>query len=233
MIHSVIFRAVSPRPLRDLNDIVDAAFRVFARRGYRRTQMSDVAAELGVSAGNLYNYVPGKETLFALVLRRSADGELQESARLPVEPLSLSETTVHLRERLDFVSDLPAMEAARAGPAPPDPAAEARAVMSELYDTLARIGPLIVVIEASGPDVPEVADFFAGLRSEAFSRMARWVEKRSGEGAMRPMADPPVTARLVLELANWSAVRHPHRGDPESLRPDAARLAAIEIAVNA
>jgi len=89
------------------------------------------------------------------------------------------------------------------------------------------------VIEASGPDVPEVATFFLGLRREAFARMARYVESRTRAGAFRPVEDPAVTARLILELVNWSAVRHPHRNDPESLPADAARRAVADIAVHA
>jgi AcrR family transcriptional regulator len=225
-------RRVSPD--RRLDEVVDAASRVFAAKGYRRAQMADVARELGVSPGNLYNYVPGKETLFALVLRHSADGRAAESAAaLPVEPISLAEAVGWLERRLDFVSDFPVMEEALAGPAPADPAAEARAVVLELYDVLERMGRLILVVEASGADVPELATFFAGLRRETFGRMARWVETRSREGAMRPLADPAVTARLILELANWSAVRHRHRDDPEALPPDATREAVADIAVNA
>lgn len=33
-------------------------------RGLALTQMSDIGNRLGVSAGNLYNYVDSKETLF-------------------------------------------------------------------------------------------------------------------------------------------------------------------------
>jgi AcrR family transcriptional regulator len=221
-------------PARRLDEVVEAASRVFADKGYRRAQMSDVARELGVSAGNLYNYVPGKETLFALVLRRSVDGPLADAAvELPVEPISRTDAVASLAKRLDFVSDFPAMEAALAGPPPADVAGEAREVVLELYDVLERVAGLLVVIEASGPDVPELASFFLGLRREAFSRMARYVESRSRAGAMRPMEDPAVTARLILELVNWSAVRHPQRNDPETLPPKAARRAVADIAVNA
>ena len=225
---------MSPRTPRELDEIVAGAARVFAEKGYRRTQMSDVARELGVSAGNLYNYVPGKETLFALVLRQGAEGKVADGpVDLPVRPKSVSEAVSWLEERLDFVSDFPEMEAALAGPAPEDPAGEARAVVLELYDVLERVGPLILVIEASGADLPELAAFFAGLRQGAFARMARWVETRAAEGAMRPLEDPVVTARLILELASWSAVRHRQSDDPEALPADAARRAVADVAVNA
>ena len=221
-------------PARRLDEVVEAASRVFADKGYRRAQMSDVARELGVSAGNLYNYVPGKETLFALVLRRSVDGPLAEDAvELPVEPMTLADSVEWLRGRLDFVSDFPVMEAALAGAPPADVAEEVRAVILELYDVLARVGDLVVVVESSGSDLRALAEFFLEVRRETFSRMARYVESRVAADAFRPLEDPAVTARLLLELVNWSAVRHPRRRDPESLPPEAARTAAAEIAVNA
>src|SRR5688572_30089849 len=44
--------------------ILDAAARVFAQRGYRDTNLQDVADALGVAKGTLYLYYPSKEELF-------------------------------------------------------------------------------------------------------------------------------------------------------------------------
>jgi TetR/AcrR family transcriptional regulator, repressor for uid operon len=41
--------------------ILDAAETCFVRSGFHRTTMQDVAAEAGMSAGNLYRYFPSKE----------------------------------------------------------------------------------------------------------------------------------------------------------------------------
>jgi AcrR family transcriptional regulator len=48
-------------------EIVDAATRVFAARGYHLARMEDVAAELGISKGLLYSYFETKEDLFMQV----------------------------------------------------------------------------------------------------------------------------------------------------------------------
>ena len=49
-----------------------AALRVFARVGYRRATVRDVAAEAGVAVGLLYHYFRGKEALLLAVFERGA-----------------------------------------------------------------------------------------------------------------------------------------------------------------
>jgi TetR/AcrR family transcriptional repressor of uid operon len=50
--------------------ILDAAERSFVRAGFHRTTMQDVAAEAGMSPGNLYRYFPSKDALVAGLCER-------------------------------------------------------------------------------------------------------------------------------------------------------------------
>ncbi len=50
--------------------ILDAAERCFVRQGFHRTTMQDVAAEAGMSAGNLYRYFPSKDAVVAGLAER-------------------------------------------------------------------------------------------------------------------------------------------------------------------
>lgn len=43
--------------------ILDAAQRCFARAGFHRTTMQDIAGEAGMSPGNLYRYFPSKDAV--------------------------------------------------------------------------------------------------------------------------------------------------------------------------
>lgn len=49
---------------RKQNDIFHASLRLFARFGYQKTTMDDVAAEVGMSKGNIYFYVSSKRDLY-------------------------------------------------------------------------------------------------------------------------------------------------------------------------
>lgn len=54
--------------------ILDAAERCFVRAGFHRTTMQDVAAEAGMSPGNLYRYFPSKDAIvIGLTERDRAD----------------------------------------------------------------------------------------------------------------------------------------------------------------
>src|SRR5260370_7823598 len=52
-----------------LSELVKSATEVFIERGYKGTQMEDIASSLGVAKGTLYVYVESKEALFDLVVR--------------------------------------------------------------------------------------------------------------------------------------------------------------------
>jgi AcrR family transcriptional regulator len=57
--------------------ILDAASRVFRRRGLQATGMRDIAAELGMAVGNLYYYFKDKEELLAFVQEDALAGLLE------------------------------------------------------------------------------------------------------------------------------------------------------------
>ncbi len=78
-----------------------AALRLFARHGFAAVSMRQIAAEVGVQAGALYNYTPDKQTLLFTLLR----GHMQEllaaydAWEAPADPLGRLEafTRFHLR----------------------------------------------------------------------------------------------------------------------------------------
>jgi AcrR family transcriptional regulator len=151
-------RTRRPLPEDRLEDLIRAAAAVFSRRGYRRTQMAEVAHQMGVSPGNLYNYVEGKDALFHLVLRRGfGERPGEQPPELPVTGASVEVTSNWVARRLDFVSDFPELEAAFARTQPADPRGELEAVVGELYDVLVRLRVGVDVLERSIEDLPELA----------------------------------------------------------------------------
>jgi AcrR family transcriptional regulator len=77
-----------PRP--DVSDerkpqIINAALRVFTRKGYHGATMPEIAAEAGLSVGGLYWYFKGKDAVVAAILAQLFDADLDALAILLAE----------------------------------------------------------------------------------------------------------------------------------------------------
>ncbi|HEY9563993.1 MAG TPA: helix-turn-helix domain-containing protein, partial [Nocardioides sp.] len=57
-----------PRPSR-WDDVVSAAARVFSEKGFGGASLEDVANEVGMLKGSLYNYIKSKEDLLFAIVR--------------------------------------------------------------------------------------------------------------------------------------------------------------------
>lgn len=62
-------------------EILDAASRIFRRKGLQAAGMRDIAAELGMAVGNLYYYFKDKEELLAFVQEETLAGLLELAAQ--------------------------------------------------------------------------------------------------------------------------------------------------------
>lgn len=58
------------RSERSRNQILDAALKLFAHRGFGATSVRDVAEAAGLSKGNVYHHFPDKESIFRALLDR-------------------------------------------------------------------------------------------------------------------------------------------------------------------
>ncbi|WP_028454753.1 TetR/AcrR family transcriptional regulator [Chitinilyticum litopenaei] len=104
-------------------EILEAAFRLFAEKGYAATKMEDIARAAGVSRGTPYLYFPNKEELFKSVLRELLLPKLREGEALVRESRATSSAEL-LRELLHMwwtlqgeteLSALPKLMIAEAG----------------------------------------------------------------------------------------------------------------------
>jgi AcrR family transcriptional regulator len=59
-------------------DLLDAAARVFARRGYHAASVEEIAAEAGYTTGAVYSNFKGKEELFLALADRQVDNRVRE-----------------------------------------------------------------------------------------------------------------------------------------------------------
>ena len=93
-------------PENRFDDLVDAATEVFIERGYRLTQMADIARAVGVAKGTLYGYVESKEALFELCLEHA---DRQSPLELPAVDLAPRRSR-HEKSRPTEVQDTSALK---------------------------------------------------------------------------------------------------------------------------
>lgn len=86
------------RIARRLNQIIDAASRLFATKGYHRTTTREIAAAADVSEGTLYNYFDSKNDLLFAIIARLADEqplEIEASGAAQQDARQLFATLLH------------------------------------------------------------------------------------------------------------------------------------------
>ena len=84
--------------------ILDVAGQQFARQGYAKTSMREVAARADIAVGNLYHYFPGKDDLFRALLSpvlSAFDTMLQRHHGMQGEDILLMKSETYLRTCID------------------------------------------------------------------------------------------------------------------------------------
>ncbi len=210
--------------------LLQAAARVFARNGLKRARVADIAREMGVAHGSLYNYVESKEALFLLLVERwgHLDSDLA-NRELPIRTPSMQDIVERLRQRVDDTFPLPALDAALSRRRPASPGRELEGVVRELFVRTEESREGATILERSALDVPELYHlFFEQVRRGLFDRMTRYVAMRMQDGDFQ-MGEPAVTARFIIETVTFFA-RHRHLDpDPQSLNDHTVRNSIIGL----
>ena len=195
--------------------------------------MSDVAREMGVSQGTLYNYVESKEALFLLCCERGFSDSPLEAPELPPVPSRSFEAMVQkIRERMFSTTRLEKLRAALRTKQPRDAAAELEGVLREFYSVIERFRHGFDLIERSALDVPEMAHvLFVEGRRGAVDGFARYIAGRILSGHFRAVPDPATAARFIIEAVTWFA-RHRHNtADSQTIRDEDALETTIRFLV--
>lgn len=223
------------RPDTWLSDLLDAATKIFTVKGYRQTQMSDIAREMGVSQGTLYNYVESKEALFLLVCERGfSEGPIQAPEQPPVPSPSFETMVQKIREQMLSTTRLNTLRAALRTDNPADARAELEGVLREFYSVIQRNRHGFDLIERSALEVPEMAQMlFVEGRRKGVGGLARYIASRVESGHFKPVPNPATSARFVVEAVTWFARHRHHTPDSQMISDDDALETTIHFLVAA
>ena len=173
------------RSLETRQALIDAAARLFAKRGYDATQTPDIAAEAGVSTGAFYRYFRDKHAILLEALAQ----HIERGRTLVAEKLRPEKfLALDPREAIDGVLDI-------------------------VFELVARDAKLNRVYNAMSFTDPEVAALRARIEAEDRERMAALLASAiPSERIPNPHAAVLVMQLAALEVAGERAGLHPTRG---------------------
>jgi AcrR family transcriptional regulator len=219
-------------PEQRFDQLVRKATEVFVARGYRLTQMSDIAEAVGVAKGTLYGYVESKDALLLLCLRFADEtGTIAVPEALPLPAPAAGEISLRTKSGLARSTALPELTAALQADRAEDPSLELRAVVGEFYDLMSANRHRIKLLDRC-MDHPELAELWqASGREHARLAFVRYLEARIRSGQVRRVPNVRLAARMIIETcATWAVHIHWDRA-PESYDATEARANAIEFLV--
>ncbi len=86
-------------------EILDGAIRVFARKGYDKATIADIARELNISQGLCYRYYPSKEEIYDAALDKYAELIAQGNMRKMTIDMPVRELIDRLMDRVDSIEN--------------------------------------------------------------------------------------------------------------------------------
>jgi AcrR family transcriptional regulator len=194
------------------NRLVEVATKTFIARGYRLTQMSDVAEGLGVAKGTLYGYVESKEALFDAAVRfADGNGELPTVSELPLRNPAPGQTVAYVRQRVAAESaDMMLVQVVTGRRVFRDAGGELEAVLSDLYRRIARNRLALKLVDSCAADYPDLARaWFVEGRSAQVQLLSELLKSRGAKKRYRRVDEPDVIARTLIEaVAFWALHRH-------------------------
>lgn len=164
------------------SEILDAAAKAFARRGYSATSIDDIADELGCTKGRIYHYFRAKGDLFIGIHRRALEWAL-EAIEPHVERRDLSPT-----ERLRLM---------------------VRGHITHMMEHTDYMGPsqyhTEVNLAREGRDRDGAVEEIFRMRRAFEKHFVDVISEGVSAGEFRP-CDPSLMAKAVLGPGNWMSV---------------------------
>jgi AcrR family transcriptional regulator len=207
-----------------LSQIADAALAAFSDKGFRLTQVSDIARLAGVSQGTIYLFAESKEALFWLALRRAMDRPLEgcEDLQLTAEEMK---TEFALKEGS---LDLKLINQGQ-GPMP-----TLGSVIREHWNVVSKAAKAINLVERCARDWPELSHQFYGiLRSDVIDNLEQYLLRGANSGACREVPNARIAARIILETIAWFAMHRLGDADGRFMDPDMAREGTVDALLHA
>ena len=178
--------------------IYEAASHLFINRGYPRTQMKDIAGEIGLSTGMLYVYFTGKRDILRFILKCTIQPAfLERDFAYPISGDLFDGLETEIMAAFEENNRRFAGHLSDMGSFPPE------RMLSDAFDVIARYGVGCLVIEKNPGDVGSLAEYYREYRRKFFGQILTCVEWYITEGIFRELSHPVYSTQLIVETLSW------------------------------
>ncbi|WP_414732818.1 TetR/AcrR family transcriptional regulator [Acetobacterium carbinolicum] len=178
--------------------IFDAASHLFINKGYARTQMKDIAKEIGLSTGMLYVYFTGKRDILSFLLKGTITPVfVTQEFELPICSVrfdsldneimeAFEQNTKAFSAHLDDITNYPLEQ-----------------MLSDAFDIISKYGIGCLLIEKNQDDLGKLTGYYKEYRQKFYDQMLSYITKYMQNGTFRPVEFPQYVARLIVETLSW------------------------------
>lgn len=177
----------------------DAGSRLFINKGYARTQIKDIAKEINLSTGMLYQYFTSKRDILSFILKCTIDPTvLDNDYEFPIQ----SDMFKNLDDEIKagFEENQLQLASHLADQTKGYPLAE---MFSDAYDLISKYGVGCLIIEHNVDDLTELAQYYRSYRRKYFQLIKEYVEIYIGKGEFRKTQETHYTTRAIVEIMAW------------------------------
>jgi AcrR family transcriptional regulator len=197
-----------------LAKLVHSSAKIFAKYGYSKAHMSQIASDMGIAPGTLYLYVKSKKALFHFVLRNIfADDQDLTTVSVPIKISRKMSPVAALQKIIEDGHPYKPLEDAIARKKVPDIEKEFESVLRALYHILSHYRYGQAMVMHSTEDYPDLSQYFyQGIRERVVDLLGQYISARIKMNLFNPVPNPSASGRLIFETTNWFAVHK--RGGP-------------------
>lgn len=152
--------------------IIDAAYRCFARKGFHQTTMREIYAEANLSPGAIYHYFDSKDA----IIQASFEFDYERSLGLFAAALQHDDPLQALHELLDF--------------------------FFQGLESAAALGAPRVNVQSWGEALvnPPLLETMRRLRDSYLATLTQLIRNAQATGQLDPSLDPQAVGRMLLSL---------------------------------
>lgn len=181
-----------------MRSIFDAASHLFINKGYARTQIKDIAKEIGLSTGMLYVYFTGKRDILNFILKGTIDQAfITQEFELPIRSElfdsldneimnAFEENTKAFSSHLDNITEYPLEQ-----------------MLSDAFDVISKYGIGCLLIENNPDDLRKLTVYYKEYRKNFYGQVLSYITQYIQTGTFRRVEHPQYITRLIIETLSW------------------------------